>query len=382
MSKKLYFISRDANWQHYRNEVLTYLANKHDLQVEILTTGELKPYLQENDRLKYKIFKNVFSDDSKKSFFPGAISYFLKNRPAYILGLNNGTQLTEYVSLLFCKLTGIKFIAWTHAYDHKPIKNPVKKAFKAFQNYYFFSLADSIITFSYVGREYLISKGFNKNKIHVAPNTLDTNRLLAIKENIKADFDRNTFLKTLSPDFNEDSKVIIFSGRLNKFKKVDAIIRAMSLLNASDPNIHLIVVGDGEERAALTALSASLNISKKVHFLGSVFEETIVGKYFLSSDIFIMPGYVGLAIVHAFTYGLPLITEDIDFHSPEIQLLHDGQNGFFVKENDVQELADKILYLLKDKVLLNKLSNNALNTIQEEASIDLMVERMNTAITQ
>ncbi|KAA6441177.1 glycosyltransferase family 4 protein [Dyadobacter flavalbus] len=382
MSKKLYFISRDANWQHYRNEVLTYLANKHDYQVEILTTGQLKPYLHENDRLKYKIFKNVFSDEAKKSFFPGALSYMLKNKPGYVLGLNNGTQLTEYIGILLCKLAGIKFIAWTHAYDHKPITNPLKKLFKAAQNYYFFTLADSIVTFSYAGRDYLIEKGFPKEKIHVAPNTLDTNRLLAIKEKIKVGFDRTSFLKTISPEMNENSKVIIFSGRLNKFKKVDAIIRAMALLNKQDPNIHLIVVGDGDQMTLLKELAISLNIQNKVHFTGYIFEETIVGKYFLASDIFIMPGYVGLAIVHAFSYGLPLITEDIDFHSPEIQLLHDGQNGYFVKENDEKQLADKILHLLSDKALLQQLSTNALKTIQEEASIDLMVERMNTAITQ
>jgi hypothetical protein len=125
MSKKLYFILRNANWQHYRNEVLTHLANKHDYQVETLTTDQLKPYLHENDRLKYKIFKNVFSDEAKKSFFPGTLSYKFKNRPGNFPGLNNGTQLTKYISILLCKLAGIKFIAWTHADDHKPIINPL-----------------------------------------------------------------------------------------------------------------------------------------------------------------------------------------------------------------------------------------------------------------
>ena len=156
----------------------------------------------------------------------------------------------------------------------------------------------------------------------------------------------------------------------------------MALINKQDPDVHLVVIGDGDQSDLLKQLASSLNLTDRVHFTGYIFDESIVGRYFLSSDIYIMPGYVGLAIVHAFSYGLPLITEDIDFHSPEIQLLHDGYNGFFVKENDEQELADKILLLLGDKTLLAQLSENAIKTIKEEASIDLMVERMNTAITQ
>ena len=83
MNKNLFFLSRDANWQHYRNEVLTYLAKTYSLNVEILTTDTLKPYLKENEYLKYKIFKNWFSSSRKFNFFPGSLLYIIKKKPQF-----------------------------------------------------------------------------------------------------------------------------------------------------------------------------------------------------------------------------------------------------------------------------------------------------------
>ena len=130
MNKNLFFLSRDANWQHYRNEVLTYLAATHNLKVEILTTGTLKSYLKENEHLKYKLFKNYFSSSRKLNFFPGALFYIIKNKPKFVLALNNATNITEYVACILCFLMGIKFTWWTHGYDHKPVKGKFKRKIK------------------------------------------------------------------------------------------------------------------------------------------------------------------------------------------------------------------------------------------------------------
>jgi 1,2-diacylglycerol 3-alpha-glucosyltransferase len=380
MNNKLYFLSRDANWQHYRNEVLTYLAAKYDLEVEMLTTGSLKPYLKENSRLKYKIFKNYFPDTSQFNFFPGALFYILKNKPKFVLALNNAINITEYVASIFCRLFGIKFIWWTHGYDHKPVKGKLKRKIKDLYTIFFLKLSNSIITFSEPGKAYLIKKGISANKIFVAPNTLDTDKLLSLKKQITETFDRSRFIHKNIPGASVNDRFILFSGRINKYKKVDNLVKAFNFILQKLPEVHLIIIGDGDEKKNVEDLTKQLELTNNIHFKGSVFDEIEVGKYFVLSDVFVIPGLVGLAIVHAFCYGKPLVTEDISYHSPEIQYLKNNQNGFMVKEDDIKGLAEKIFLLLINEQQLKQMSVAAVETIEKEAQISLMVDSMYKAL--
>ena len=122
---KIYFISKDASWQKYRLDVLTKLATIYDHEVEILTTGEIKPYLIDNKRVKYTSFKSLIPSKFKPSLMPGIIWYILKNKPDVVLGLNNVTQFTEYIVCIICKIMRVKFIWWTHGYDHKKNTNTI-----------------------------------------------------------------------------------------------------------------------------------------------------------------------------------------------------------------------------------------------------------------
>ena len=107
---KLFFISKWANWQKYRLEVLTKLAETYGYDVEILTTGKLKPYLHDNHVVKYRIFNSIFPQKFSFSLMPGILRYIIKNKPDTVLCLNNSTQLTEYLALILCKLLQIKFV--------------------------------------------------------------------------------------------------------------------------------------------------------------------------------------------------------------------------------------------------------------------------------
>jgi 1,2-diacylglycerol 3-alpha-glucosyltransferase len=382
MTKKLLFISKDSNWQLYRNEVLTKFANEYNVEVEILTTGTLKNHLKENSRLHYKIFHNFFRQSGKCSFFPGAIRYILKTKPDVVLALNNTTQLTEYLALFICKLMGIKFVWWTHGFNHHQLKNQFFQSIKKKYALSFLSKGDSIITFSPAGKDYLVKNNIRAAKIFTASNTLDTDKLKKLKKSLSVNFNKEQFLLSKFPDYKEsaDSVVLLFSGRLNINKKVDNAIRTVKLLNDRGVCARLLIVGDGKEKEALVTLAASLNLHDRIYFAGSVFGDELVTPYFLASDLFIMPGYIGLAIVHAFAFDLPVITEDIKIHSPEIQYLKPGVNGCFVKENNAADMADTIMAINNDHTYLNKLKRGTKESVSNEANIHKMLSNMNAAL--
>jgi glycosyltransferase involved in cell wall biosynthesis len=88
-----------------------------------------------------------------------------------------------------------------------------------------------------------------------------------------------------------------------------------------------------------------------------------------ASDVYCLPGAVGLSIVDAFHCGLPLITEGT-YESAEMMYLKDGENGFLVKPGNVQDLANKLLQLLDNDYLRKKFSESAKREISTNGHID------------
>ncbi len=379
---KIHFLSKDANWQHYRNETLTYLGKKYNANVEILTTGQLRPDIADNDVVKYKIFSNWFSNKDSINFFPSALLYIIRNRPDCVLALNNTSNLTEYLGVLICRILGIRFVWWTHGYDHKPVKNGLKRKFRHVYTRIFLKLGNAVVAFSQAGKDYLIKEGINAAKIFVAPNTLDTEKLSVVREELKSNFSREEFIAKNFVNVPLSSRFLLFSGRINHYKKVHNLVESLSLILKSHSNVHIIVIGEGPKKEEVIKLAHQLGIADHVHFKGGIFDPKEVGRYFMLSDLFVIPGLVGLAIVHAFSFGKPLITEDIDYHSPEIQYLKDGINGYMIPEDDIKKMAETIIKLLDNNELLLKLSEGALIAARNDASISNMVEAMYMALTK
>jgi 1,2-diacylglycerol 3-alpha-glucosyltransferase len=376
---RLFFISKSANWQKYRLEILTKLTETYNYDVEILTTGKLKPFLSSNNSVKYKIFKSTFPQRAKFSFMPGILHYILKNRPDAVLCLNNSTQLTEYFALILCKLLKIKFIWWTHGYDHGISNLPrFVKFFKQKYVMFFLNLGDSIIVFSDKGKDFLISNGTSKHKIFVAPNSLDTKKIISQKNNVDVNHVYEDYLKIFEID--DDTKIILFSGKLYKEKKVENAIKAFKLINREIPNSKLVIIGDGEELTNLKNMISPLQ-DKNILFLGEVFDEKLLNIWFTNAHVYLMPGVVGLSIIHAFCYGLPFITEDIIGHGPEIQFLKNGINGYLLKENNIEEMSQCVIELLMNETKRISFSQQALLTAQKEGDIENMINKMSLALT-
>jgi glycosyltransferase involved in cell wall biosynthesis len=87
----------------------------------------------------------------------------------------------------------------------------------------------------------------------------------------------------------------------------------------------------------------------------------------------IMPGNLGLSIIHAFSFGCPVITykscgKNWPVHGPEIEYLKDKVNGVFCDIGS-EKLAEEIIYLIKNPTKIEEFSGNALRTAYNEASV-------------
>lgn len=106
---------------------------------------------------------------------------------------------------------------------------------------------------------------------------------------------------------NGEVREILFVGRLSKDKGVGPIIQAVKNYPDS-PNLHLTIVGDGEEYNHLIS-----HESEKIHFAGAVKPEE-VKKYMESADILVMNSAfegIPMTILEALSFGLPVISTNV-----------------------------------------------------------------------
>jgi len=156
----------------------------------------------------------------------------------------------------------------------------------------------------------------------------------------------------------QEETVLISVGRLAPEKNWDTLLRAFAKAHEKHPKIRLVLIGDGNARQSLEALSSEFGIADRVTFTGALpFEE--IPRYLKAADVFAFASVTetqGLVTIEAMAAGLPVVavdgpgTRDIVEHSKQ---------GFLV-ENDADALAKGINKLLSDSQRVKRFSNNAL----------------------
>ena len=143
-----------------------------------------------------------------------------------------------------------------------------------------------------------------------------------------------------------DVPVILHVGRLDTEKRVERVVHAAAQAMGRS-NAHLLIVGDGREKAALIKLSRSLGIADRVHFPGFVSVENGLPEIYRVADLFVMASEVesqGIVLLEAAASGLPIVAVDATSIS---EVVHDGVNGYLTNPGDVQSFGEAIADLLQ-----------------------------------
>lgn len=141
-------------------------------------------------------------------------------------------------------------------------------------------------------------------------------------------------------------KRFLFVGELIPLKNVDILLQSFAKARQIYHDIELTVVGDGPERANLTALAESLGLRGCVNFTGVVSRQKVF-EWMVESDVFAMvsgPETFGIVYVEALgagCYVFAALGEGID------GVIKDGVNGSLVELRNIDALADKMLWYLE-----------------------------------
>jgi glycosyltransferase involved in cell wall biosynthesis len=177
--------------------------------------------------------------------------------------------------------------------------------------------------------------------------------------------------------------LILSCARLEAKNRFDLWVDALAALRGELPDLVWCVIGDGVEREALEARAAALGVSGAIRWVGAVTDEAQLAPWFLSSALLVHPSAIGLTLLHAFGYGLPVVTHsDAWEHNPEFDAFEDGATGRSFPKGSVAGLADAVRQCLKDGEGRVRMSARALQIARETYNVDVMAERFAGIVTR
>jgi glycosyltransferase involved in cell wall biosynthesis len=222
------------------------------------------------------------------------------------------------------------------------------------------SSADSLVAYTERGRSELLAEGVTSAKVFVTTNTLDTSRLMSLAAQVTPE-EMDSIRASLG--IPPEAVVLCFLGRLRPIKRVDVAVEALKRLAVTgDRPYHLIVIGGGVEAEAIRELAGDSD----VHLIEPTYDEAEIARYMSVCSLLVMPGSVGLAVVHGFANDLPCVTTDeaATTQTPEYAYVEDGVNGVIVSAPDPDRFAAAIREIKEKPAFLAQLRVGARATAE------------------
>jgi glycosyltransferase involved in cell wall biosynthesis len=201
---------------------------------------------------------------------------------------------------------------------------------------------------------------------------LDPARTIAIANGV--DDQRFQPARRLSPVVDarlSGRRVIAVVGSLTPEKGHEVLLRAFARVVDAHPQTALMIVGDGECRAALEAQAHRLGLGDRVIFLGIRRDvETVLG----GVDAFVLPALparetFSMAALEAMACGLPIVASHVG-SMPD--MIRDGCEGFLVQAGDAVDLADRLCRLVADETLARRMGGAARARVEAQFTLDAM----------
>ena len=278
----------------------------------------------------------------------------------------NPRVLSDVVLGTLLRLMGKRVVLWTmaHSYRGNKLTESIRLLWsRIFQNIFVYT--DKEV-------EYLKEKGFRNHYILGMNNGLDQKNI----DSIVSKWTEEKITKWMELNDYQNKKIIISCARLETKNNFRLVIEALPKIVQKIPNLLWFLIGGGDEEENLKKLASKLRVEKHIVFLGAIYEEEKLAPYFLSSLLFIHPAAIGLSLLHAFGYGIPVIVHDqIDLHGPEYAAFQNHITGKNFKFNDPDDLANVIITLLNNPNEINQMKRNVQKIAREQYNVDIMVDR-------
>lgn len=206
--------------------------------------------------------------------------------------------------------------------------------------------ADAVVTISEAMAKELETRGIDRDRLFIVPNSIDEHFLAVPDPKAVASF-RDRWHLT-------DYCVIGYISNISQREGHDVLCRGFAEINAQRPETRLLIVGDGPQKVELERLVDELGIADAVIFTGTVDHAKIVEAY-AAIDVFVIPRLQDYASdfvtpmkpIEAMAIGCSLVMSD---RPVSREILGDEERGLFFNTGDAADLARVVESIFTDQL--------------------------------
>jgi glycosyltransferase involved in cell wall biosynthesis len=211
-------------------------------------------------------------------------------------------------------------------------------------------------------REWLISEGYDERRIKVIRNGIVVHEIPPAQES------------TIREEFQipADAPLVATICRLSPVKAVGDFLRAAAMVSKEHPSARFLVIGDGEERAALTEHTRELGIQDRVVFTGFRTDMAQILPQLSVSVLASLSEGLSNTLLESMASGVPVVATRVGGNS---EIVTDGTTGLLVPSRSPEALKEAICRLLSDARLVIRMGSSAKERIQRHFSVESAVRQ-------
>lgn len=321
----------------------TFIKKGHD--VGIITFNDPDDFELSKGIRRVKLHNGRLKNHTLRSMLSLFIYFFKKhNRSDVVVSFIASTNL---ISIIVCKILGIKVIACEHT-NHLSVTSKVVK----YTREYFYRFADVITVLTSFDVSYYKK---HKSKARIMPNP-------------------SSFEK-YSKDTVNRNNVILAVGSLNRYKEkgFDNLLYIVEPILKANPSWIVKIVGGGDKGAeSLKKIAKELNISKQLQLTGF---RSDVSKIMQKSKIFVLPSHnegLPMVLIEAMSQGLACISYNC-ISGPSDLIDHEF-NGLLIEDQNKEEMRKAINLLIYNTDFRDNLRANALSNIDKYSTDNIYLK--------
>ncbi|MGI4748763.1 MAG: glycosyltransferase [Janthinobacterium lividum] len=171
-----------------------------------------------------------------------------------------------------------------------------------------------------------------------------------------------------------DARLVLALGRLHRNKAFDVLVRAMRHI----PHAHVLIAGEGPERASLEALARAEGVADRLHMPGWA-DDT--GSLLAACDVLVCPSRhepLGNVVIEGFSAGRPVVAAA---SQGPVELIESGRDGMLVPLEDAASLGEALALVLEDRVLAARLAKAGRARYEAEFAAGPVLDRWRQFLT-
>ena len=338
--------------------------------------ASLKRYENCGDVNIYRLAPVGSGQLKKWGLLVSSLPMLIKLRNQYDLIFVSGYRIIGLTAVLVGKLLGKRVILKADSQGEmsgefftsglqKFGTSPTSLIFRTFLRFRNFILkkADALSAISSEIASEWTSSGIPSHKVHLIPNSVDTNRFHPVEPAQKS-------ILREKLDLPKKATVVIYTGRLVSYKGLPLLLDVWNELRRKHENLVLVLAGTGgldihNCEDELHEYVTSHGLENHIRFTGAVQN---IPEYLQASDIFVFPtenDAFPSSIIEALACALPVISTPVGAIKT---IISDQKNGLLVQPGDHKQLLKALDVMVSDSDFASRLGKTGRGTVQEHYS--------------